>query len=108
MIAAKAVHIGLYVPLLAMPLSGWLMASTTLARVPTFVFALFDLPSPLALELSTYRFAHPSHVASADFTRVAHRITQLVQLLLWRTIPSGGCGRAAAERMNSPEQPKQD
>jgi cytochrome b561 len=32
MIAAKAVHIALYMPLLAMPLSGWLMASTTLAR----------------------------------------------------------------------------
>jgi cytochrome b561 len=64
-IAAKAVHVALYVLLLAMPLSGWLMASTTPVRVPTSVFALFDLPYPFAPALATYRFAHGVHVASA-------------------------------------------
>lgn len=53
--AAKAVHIALYVLLLAMPLSGWLMASTTPVRVPTCVFGLFDLPYPLAPGFATYR-----------------------------------------------------
>jgi cytochrome b561 len=65
LIAARAVHIVLYVLLLAMPLSGWLMASTTPVRVPTSVFALFDLPYPLAPEFATYRFARGIHVACA-------------------------------------------
>src|SRR3954453_301396 len=64
-IAAKAVHVALYVLLLGMPLSGWLMASTTPVRVPTSVFALFDLPYPLAPDFATYRFARGIHVAAA-------------------------------------------
>src|SRR4051812_27461253 len=33
--AASAVHLGLYILLAMVPLSGWLMASTTPVRVPT-------------------------------------------------------------------------
>jgi hypothetical protein len=58
-----------------MPLSGWLMASTTPVRVPTFVFGLFELPYPLALDFATYRFARAIHVASGHLTRVLHRVT---------------------------------
>jgi cytochrome b561 len=86
-IAAKAVHIPLYVLLLAMPLSGWLMASTTPVRVPTSVFALFDLPYPLAPELATYRFAHGIHVACAISLAsliALHVAATLVHSLLWR------------------------
>jgi cytochrome b561 len=39
--APKAAHIALYGLLLLMPLSGWLMATTTPVRVPTVVFGLF-------------------------------------------------------------------
>jgi cytochrome b561 len=63
--AAKTAHIALYALLLAMPLSGWLMATTTPVRVPTFVFGLFELPYPLTPALPTYRLAHAIHVASA-------------------------------------------
>jgi cytochrome b561 len=86
-IAAKAVHIALYVLLLAMPLSGWLMASTTPVRVPTSVFALFDLPYPLAPDFATYRFAHDLHVASAislASLTALHVAATLVHSLLWR------------------------
>ena len=86
-IAAKAVHIALYVLLLAMPLSGWLMVSTTPVRVPTSVFALFDLPYPLAPEFATYRFAHGIHVASAISLAALialHVAATLVHALLWR------------------------
>jgi cytochrome b561 len=87
MIGAKAVHIALYVLLLAMPLSGWLMASTTPVRVPTFVFALFELPYPLAPDFATYRFAHGIHVACAiTFASLIalHVAAALVHSLLWR------------------------
>jgi len=85
--AVKTVHIALYVLLLAMPLSGWLMVSTTPVRVPTSVFALFDLPYPLAPELTTYRFAHLIHVASAISLAsliAFHVAATLVHSLLWR------------------------
>ena len=65
LIAAKAAHIALYGLLVAMPLSGWLMVTTTPVRVPTFVFGLFALPYPLTPDLPTYRLAHAVHVASA-------------------------------------------
>jgi cytochrome b561 len=86
-IAAKAVHIALYVLLLALPLSGWLMASTTPVRVPTSVFGLFDLPYPLAPDFATYRFAHGIHVASAISLAsliALHVAATLVHALLWR------------------------
>ena len=35
---AKAVHVGLYILLLLLPLSGWLMVTSTPVRVPTVVF----------------------------------------------------------------------
>jgi cytochrome b561 len=85
--AAKAVHIALYVLLLAMPLSGWLMASTTPVRVPTSIFALFDLPYPLAPDFTTYRFVHGIHVASAISLAslvALHIAATLVHSLVWR------------------------
>jgi cytochrome b561 len=85
-IGAKAMHIALYVLLLAMPLSGWLMASTTPVRVPTSVFGLFDLPYPLAREFTTYRFAHGIHVACAISLAsliALHVAATLVHSLLW-------------------------
>jgi cytochrome b561 len=65
LLAAKSAHIALYALLLAMPLSGWLMATTTPVRVPTVVFGLFVLPYPFGPDLPTYRAAHAAHVVSA-------------------------------------------
>jgi cytochrome b561 len=65
LLAAKATHAGLYVLLLLLPLSGWLMATTTPVRVPTVVFGLFVLPYPLPPDLATYRLAHAIHIATA-------------------------------------------
>lgn len=86
-IAAKAVHVALYVLLLAMPLSGWLMASTTPVRVPTFVFRLFELPYPLAPDFAAYRLARAIHVASAislGSLIALHVAATLLHSLLWR------------------------
>jgi cytochrome b561 len=48
-----------------LPLSGWLMATTTPVRVPTVVLGLFALPYPLTPDLATYRLAHAIHVTTA-------------------------------------------
>jgi cytochrome b561 len=84
--AAKAAHVTLYVLLLVMVLSGWLMASTTPVRVPTVVFGVFQLPYPLPPDLSAYRFAHAIHVASAIALALliaVHVAATLVHTLRW-------------------------
>jgi cytochrome b561 len=85
--AASAAHIALYALLLLMPLSGWLMVTTTPVRVPTVVFGLFTLPYPLAPDLTIYRFAHAAHVALAIILAVLiaiHVAAAMVHALLWR------------------------
>ena len=87
LIAAKAAHVALYGLLVAMPLSGWLMVTTTPVRVPTFVFGLFALPYPLTPDLPTYRLAHAVHVASAVLLAaliVLHVAAAVVHVLFWR------------------------
>ncbi|HYA07323.1 MAG TPA: cytochrome b/b6 domain-containing protein [Xanthobacteraceae bacterium] len=87
LLAAKTAHISLYALLLAMPLSGWLMATTTPVRVPTVVFGLFALPYPLAPDLPTYRMAHAVHVAAAILLAaliVLHVAAALAHALIWR------------------------
>ncbi|ESQ74425.1 YceI family protein [Asticcacaulis sp. AC402] len=41
-LAARSLHIGFYVVMIAMPLSGWLLVSTNVRPIP--FFGLFDLP----------------------------------------------------------------
>jgi cytochrome b561 len=87
LMAAKTAHIALYVMLMAMPLSGWLMATTTPVRVPTFIFGLFQLPYPLAPALPAYRLAHVIHVASAITLALLialHLAAALLHALVWR------------------------
>lgn len=43
-LAAKAGHIGLYVLMFAMPISGWFMVSSSVYGLPTIVFGLFEWP----------------------------------------------------------------
>ena len=87
LLAAKLAHIFLYALLLLMPLSGWLMATTTPVRVPTFVFGLVELPYPLSPDLTTYRIAHTIHVVSAIFLAslvVLHVAAAIIHAFLWQ------------------------
>jgi cytochrome b561 len=87
LMAAKVSHIALYVLLVALPLSGWLMVSTTPVRVPTTVFGLFDLPYFLATDLPTYRLARTAHVllASALASLIAvHLAAAMMHAIVWR------------------------
>jgi cytochrome b561 len=87
LLAAKVTHAFLYGLLLVMPLSGWLMATTTPVRVPTFVFRLVELPYPLSPDLTTYRIAHTIHVVSAIFLAlliVLHVAAAIIHAFVWR------------------------
>jgi cytochrome b561 len=87
LLAAKVTHAFLYGLLLVMPLSGWLMATTTPVRVPTFVFGLVELPYPLSPDLTTYRIAHTIHVVSAIFLAlliVLHVAAAIIHAFVWR------------------------
>jgi cytochrome b561 len=86
-LAAKLAHGSLYASLVIMPVSGWLMTTTTPVRVPTVVFGLVQLPYPLAPNVPAYQLAHAIHVASA-IAIVAliavHVAAALIHTLLWR------------------------
>jgi cytochrome b561 len=85
--AAKASHIALYGLLLLMPLSGWLMASSTPIRVPTSLFGLLELPYPLTPNLATYRLAHTAHLCLAILLALLialHLGATMVHAIVWR------------------------
>jgi cytochrome b561 len=86
-IVAKAVHVGLYTLLLLLPLSGWLMVTSTPVRIPTVVFGLFDLPYPLAPDIARFRLAHAAHIVLAIALAVLvvlHLAAALVHVWVWR------------------------
>jgi cytochrome b561 len=85
--AATATHLGLYGLLVLLPVSGWLMATTTPVRVPTRLFGLIDLPYPLGPDLAIFRFAHAFHVAAAILLAgliVLHVGAALLHAFCWR------------------------
>ena len=86
-LAAGAAHVALYALLLLMPLSGWLMATTTPVRVPTIVFGLFALPYPLAPDLAIYGLARGAHVALAILLAAliaVHVAAAMIHAFIWR------------------------
>lgn len=46
-LAAHGGHIALYGLMLALPITGWLMASASPLGIPTIIFGLFTLPHPI-------------------------------------------------------------
>jgi cytochrome b561 len=83
----KAVHAGLYILLLLLPLSGWLMVTSTPVRVPTVVFGLFELPYPLAPDIARFHLAHAAHIVLAVALTalvVLHVAAALVHAWVWR------------------------
>ncbi len=59
-VLARTTHIGFYVLLLAMPLSGWAMVSTGKRSGPVSVFGLFDVP-PLPSSPALGGVSHNGH-----------------------------------------------
>jgi cytochrome b561 len=87
LLVAKATHMLLYLLLLLVPLSGWLMATSTPIRVPTLLFGLFELPYPLEANLAIYRMAHTAHVWLAILLTsliALHIAGAMAHSFLWR------------------------
>jgi cytochrome b561 len=59
--AASMAHATLYLLIVAVALSGWIMASATPLPIPTSVFGLFDLPAIVPRDLETYKLAKSWH-----------------------------------------------
>lgn len=60
MAAAKAVHIGFYVLMVALPLSGWALVSTAKVPVPTLWFGIIPIPH-LPLDHSSHEIFENMH-----------------------------------------------
>jgi cytochrome b561 len=43
-VLSKAVHVGFYVIMLGMPLTGWLVVSASPKNIPTLLYGIIDLP----------------------------------------------------------------
>ena len=86
-LAAKAAHLSLYLLLFLMPLSGWLMVTTTPIRIPVSLFGFVDLPFPLAPDLATYQAARTTHLVlsiALALMVVVHTGAAMVHQFLWR------------------------
>jgi cytochrome b561 len=64
-VLAKFTHLALYVLLIAMPLIGWLMISTSSRNIPTVVFGLFTLPRIASPDKAMHEFYEEAHEAVA-------------------------------------------
>lgn len=58
-LGAKSAHFGLYVLMLAMPMSGWAMSSA--AGFPISYFGLFTVPNLIAPDKELMKLAHDAH-----------------------------------------------
>jgi cytochrome b561 len=86
-LAAKAAHLALYLLLFLMPLSGWLMVTSTPIRIPVTLFGFVDLPFPLAPDLATYNAARTTHLVlsiALALMVVVHTGAAMVHQFLWR------------------------
>jgi cytochrome b561 len=84
---ARATHITLYALLLLLPLTGWLMAMTTVIRVPTTFFGFFELPYILAPDLPSYYLARVLHGVAAialAFLIAVHIAAAIMHAVWWR------------------------
>jgi cytochrome b561 len=103
-LAARTSHLTLYLLLLLMPLSGWLMVTSTPIRIPVTLFGLVDLPFPLPPNLAAYQAARTTHLVlsiALAMTVVVHTGAALVHQLVWRDgtlARMWGSGRATGRR----------
>lgn len=59
-LAAKSVHVGFYVLMIALPLTGWALVSTSKTGIPTVLYGVLPLPH-LPLPLGVHETAEGAH-----------------------------------------------
>lgn len=94
-LAAHAGHAGLYLLMLAMPLSGWMMSSA--AGFPVSVYGIFTMPDLVGANQAIRKFMHDAHgilawaiiglvsvhVLAALWHHFYHKDTVLRRMLPW-------------------------
>jgi cytochrome b561 len=85
--ASDAVHAGLYLCVIALPVTGLLMAAASPIQIPTLYFGLFQVPQPIGPDKATYELMLRLHDWAGN-TLLAlggvHFAAVLVHAVLWR------------------------
>jgi cytochrome b561 len=85
--AAASVHAALYLCLLALPVTGLLMAAAAPIQIPTLYFGLFPVPHPIGPDPATYRRMLWLHNQLGNILiglGAVHLAAVAVHMLLWR------------------------
>lgn len=85
--AAAGVHAGLYLCLLALPVTGLLMAAAAPIQIPTLYFGLFTVPHPIGPDPAAYRrmlWLHDQFGSVLIALGVVHVAAVAVHMLIWR------------------------
>jgi cytochrome b561 len=81
----RATHAGLYALLLALPVTGFLMASSAPAQVPTLLFGMIDIPHPLVPDKQVYEAFKAAHAICVRtlMALVALHVAAALKHLMW-------------------------
>lgn len=85
--AAASVHGGLYLCLLALPITGLLMAAAAPIQIPTLYFGLFQIPHPIGADPAVYKRMLWLHDQLGNILIAlggVHVAAVAVHMLLWR------------------------
>lgn len=85
--AAGAVHASLYLCVIALPLTGFLMVSSSPIQIPTLYFGWFSIPHPIGQVKATYQLMLHLHDWAGDLLMAVgavHFAAVLVHVLVWR------------------------
>jgi len=84
--AADAVHGGLYLCVIALPLTGFLMVSSAPIQIPTLYFGWFAVPHPIGPDKATYELMRSLHDWAGDALialGAVHLGAAVVHVLIW-------------------------
>lgn len=85
--AASLVHAALYLCIIALPVTGLLMAAAAPIQIPTLYFGLFPVPHPIGPDPAVYRrmlWLHDQFGNILIGLGVVHVAAVAVHMLLWR------------------------
>lgn len=86
-LASDAVHVGLYLCVIALPVTGLLMAAASPIQIPTLYFGLFQVPHPIGPDKQTYELMLRLHDLAGNALLAlgaVHFGAVLVHVVLWR------------------------
>ncbi|WP_439500296.1 cytochrome b [Bosea sp. (in: a-proteobacteria)] len=86
-LASDAVHAGLYLCLIALPVTGFLTVSSAPLQIPTLYFGWFAVPHPIGPDKATYELMRGLHYWLGNLLlalATLHVAAALVHVLLWR------------------------